>query len=64
MQPLLQWLVCVGSRDAISFRADWKPVRRVDIYAGVMVPNVCGGLANGFLNVQNLDPAAAIRVRF
>ena len=55
---------CAGSQDAVSFLADWKPVKRVDIYAGVMVSNVYGGLANGFLNVQNLDPTAGIRVRF
>jgi hypothetical protein len=30
----------------------------------VIVSNVYGGLANGFLNVQNIDPAAGIRVRF
>ena len=64
MQPLLQWLVCAGSQDAVSFLADWKPVKRVDIYAGVMVSNAYGGLANGFLNVQNIDPAAGVRVRF
>jgi hypothetical protein len=64
MQPLLQWLVCAGSQDAVSFLADWKPVKRVDIYAGVMVSNVYGGLANGFPRVQNIDPATGIRVRF
>jgi len=56
--------MCAGSQDAVSFLADWKPVKRVDIYAGVMVSNVYDGLANGFLNVQNIDPAAGIRVRF
>ena len=55
---------CAGSQDAVSFLVDWKPVKRVDVYAGVMVSNVYGGLANGFLNVQNIDPAAGIRVRF
>jgi hypothetical protein len=39
-------------------------VKRVDIYAGVMTSNGYGGLANGILNVQNIDPAAGIRVRF
>jgi hypothetical protein len=63
-QPLSQSLTCAGSRDAVSFLADWKPVKRVDIYAGIMVSNVYGGLANGFLNVQKIDPAAGIRVRF
>ena len=39
---------CAGSQDAISFLADWKPFKRVDIYAGVMYTNVYGGLANGY----------------
>jgi hypothetical protein len=64
MQPLLQSLMCTGSQDAVSFLADWRPVKRVDVYAGVMVSNVYGGLANGFPNVQNIDPAAGVRVRF
>jgi predicted porin len=41
---------CGGSQDAISFLADWRPFKRVDIYGGVMVTNVYGGLANGFFN--------------
>jgi len=43
---------CAGSIDTISFFADWKPVKRVDIYAGVMIQNVYGGLANGYYNNQ------------
>ena len=41
---------CDGVLDAISLFLDWKPVKRVDIYAGVMVQNVYGGLAAGYLN--------------
>lgn len=39
---------CAGSQDAISFMADWRPLKRIDVYAGVMYSNVYGGLANGF----------------
>jgi predicted porin len=42
---------CSGSQDGIAFLADWRPVKRVDIYAGVMLTNVYGGLANGFFQV-------------
>ena len=55
---------CAGSQDAVSFLVDWRPVARVDVYAGVMISNVYGGLANGFLHAQNYDPAAGIRIRF
>ena len=40
----------VLSQDAISVLADWRPVKRIDIYAGVMLTNVYGGLANGFFS--------------
>ena len=43
---------CAGSQDAISFLADWKPFARVDIYGGVMISNVYGGLANGFVQTS------------
>jgi predicted porin len=55
---------CAGSQDALSFLVDWRPVKRVDVYAGLMVSNVYGGLANGFLHSQNYDPAAGVRIRF
>jgi predicted porin len=41
---------CAGTQDAISFLLDWKPIKRVDLYAGVMISNVYGGLANGFFS--------------
>jgi len=43
---------CYGTQDAVSFFADWKPVKRVDIYAGIMISNVYGGLANGFITTN------------
>jgi predicted porin len=42
---------CGGSQDGIGFLADWRPVKRVDIYGGIMVTNVYGGLANGYAQV-------------
>ena len=38
---------CAGSQDAISAFVDYRPVPRLDIYAGVMLSNLYGGLANG-----------------
>jgi predicted porin len=70
---------CGGSQTGLSFLLDWKPVKRVDIYAGVLVSNVYGGLANGFFSTstgtatavsvntartQNYDPTVGIRIRF
>ena len=42
---------CGGSQDGIGFLADYRPVKRVDIYAGIMLTNMSGGLANGFFQV-------------
>ena len=42
---------CAGSQDGIGFLADWRPVKRVDIYGGIMITNVYGGLANGYFQV-------------
>ena len=35
---------CAGSTDFLSFLIDYRPVKRVDVYAGVMASNVYGGL--------------------
>ncbi len=55
---------CAGSQDAVSLLVDYRPVKRVDLYAGVMVSNVYGGLANGFLHTENYDPTVGLRIRF
>jgi predicted porin len=55
---------CAGTEDAISFLIDYRPVKRVDLYAGLMVSNVYAGLASGFQATQNIAPTAGLRVRF
>jgi predicted porin len=55
---------CAGTQDAISFMFDYRPLKRVDLYAGLMVSNVYGGLANGYLATQNIAPTAGLRVKF
>jgi predicted porin len=55
---------CAGTEDAISLLIDYRPVKRVDLYAGMMISNVYGGLANGFQAQQNIAPTAGLRVRF
>ena len=55
---------CAGSQGAVSFLIDYQPVRRVDVYGGVMVSNVWGGFANGHLYTQNVDPTVGLRIKF
>jgi predicted porin len=55
---------CAGSQDAISFMIDYRPVKRIDLYGGVMISNVYAGLANGYQAVQNIAPTAGFRIKF
>jgi predicted porin len=55
---------CAGSLDALSFLIEYRPVKRVDLYAGVMISNVYGGLASGYVQAQNIDPTVGLRVKF
>jgi predicted porin len=55
---------CAGSEDFFSALIDYRPVKRVDLYAGLMVSNVYGGLANGFPATQDISPTAGIRIKF
>jgi predicted porin len=55
---------CAGATDVISGMIDYRPVRRVDLYGGVMYSVVSGGMANGFLKSVNLEPSAGVRVSF
>ena len=55
---------CAGSEDFFSALIDYRPVKRVDLYAGLMVSNVYGGLASGFPATQDISPTAGIRIKF
>jgi predicted porin len=55
---------CHGTENAVSVMIDYRPTRRIDVYAGVMWSQVTGGLASGYLNHVNLAPTAGVRVQF
>jgi predicted porin len=55
---------CHGTFDAVSFVADWQFAKRFDAYAGLMFSQVNGGLANGFLHRNTIDPTVGLRFRF
>jgi predicted porin len=55
---------CAGTEDFFSALIDYRPFKRVDLYAGLMVSNVYGGLANGFPATQDISPTAGIRIKF
>jgi predicted porin len=55
---------CAGTEDAISGAVDWRPWKRVDVYAGAMYSKVSGGLANGFFADNNLAATGGVRFSF
>ena len=55
---------CAGSLDALSFLVDYRPLKRLDLYAGVMLSNVYRGLASGYVQTQNIDPTVGLRIKF
>jgi hypothetical protein len=55
---------CAGTLDAFSFLIDYRPVQRVDLYAGAALSNVYRGLASGFLQTQTIDPTVGLRIKF
>jgi predicted porin len=55
---------CHGTFDAVSFALDWQFAKKFDAYAGIMFSQVDGGLANGYLNRNTIDPTVGLRFRF
>jgi predicted porin len=62
---------CSGQLDAVSFVADWRFARHMDLYAGIMWSQVANGLANGFVGlpvggnkVSAYDPGIGVRYQF
>jgi predicted porin len=55
---------CAGGRWSYSFLAEYRPLPRFSLYAGVLVSNVYGGVASAFEHTQNIAPTAGLRIRF
>ena len=55
---------CAGTFDGISAAVDWRFAPKWDVYLGVMFTQVTGGLANGYLQRNNVDPTVGLRFRF
>ncbi|HEX2816582.1 MAG TPA: porin [Phenylobacterium sp.] len=55
---------CAGNEAVVSAELDWRPVKRVDLYTGVMYSKVTGGFANGFINNNNTAFTSGVRLAF
>jgi hypothetical protein len=55
---------CAGTQNAVSAMIDYRLLKRLDIYGGVMYSQVNGGLASGFLHDRNIAPTIGMRLQF
>jgi predicted porin len=55
---------CAGHTDAVSGMLDWRPVKRVDVYGGVMYSEVTGGMAAGYTHANNTAYTGGVRINF
>jgi len=55
---------CSGSLYAVSFLADYRFNKHVDVYGGAMYSAIRGGPANGFLYTSTVDPTIGVRCVF
>src|SRR5437870_4496777 len=55
---------CAGTFNAISGVVDWKFAPKWDVYVGLMYSVVNGGLANGYIERNNIASTAGLRFRY
>ena len=55
---------CAGSENVVSGLLDWRVLKRLDLYTGVMYSAVSGGLANGFIVNNNTAFTTGVRLAF
>jgi len=55
---------CAGTIDAVSALIEYRPVQRLDLYAGVMYSIVAGGIASGYIHSANIAPTVGARLTF
>ena len=55
---------CSGTEGVASLVFDYRLSKRFDVYAGTMWSGVKDGLANGFINKDNVATTAGLRFRF
>jgi predicted porin len=56
--------VCSGGLDAFSFDLDYRFNPHFDAYLGAMYSDVQGGVGNGYLNTNNINPTIGVRYKF
>jgi predicted porin len=55
---------CSGDLQALSAVAIYGLNKHFDLYAGLMASNVTNGFASGFVQFEEIDPTAGVRLKF
>jgi predicted porin len=55
---------CSGDLEAVSLDADYRFNVHFDVYLGAMWSEVRDGLANGYINNNNINPTIGVRFKF
>ncbi len=55
---------CAGNLYALSALIDYRPLKRLDVYAGLMYSQASGGIASGYIHSDNIDPTIGLRLSF
>ncbi len=55
---------CAGSTETFSFLVDYAINKHFDVYSGVSVQDISGGLASGYLANNNTTVVTGMRLRF
>ena len=55
---------CAGHENVESALLDWRPLKRLDVYGGVLFSQLTGGLASGFFHTTSIAPTAGLRLTF
>jgi hypothetical protein len=55
---------CAGTQNAVSVAIDYRLLKRLDVYGGLMYSQVNGGLASGYLHANNIAPTIGLRLQF
>lgn len=55
---------CAGSLYALSALIEYRPLKRLDLYAGLMYSQASGGIASGYIHNNNIAPTIGLRLTF
>ncbi len=55
---------CAGNLYALSALIEYRPLKRLDLYAGLMYSRASGGIASGYIHSDNIDPTIGLRLSF